>query len=103
MANPADIPLVRENTAEPTQDPYTDAAILALLDREGSVRAASYAIWRNKAARYSQLVDTSESGSSRRNSQLHSNALAMMKMYEPVSVEEASAVSAPMTIAIERP
>jgi hypothetical protein len=102
MANPTDIPLVRENTDEPTTDTYTDEAILALLDREGSVRAASYAIWRSKAAKYSGLVDTSESGSSRRNSQLASNALTMMKEYAPISEEVAQAATGPFTVGITR-
>lgn len=103
MATPADVLLVRENTAEPDNTTYSDEYLSALIDREGSVRAATYAIWRNKAARFSKLVDTSESGSSRRNSQLHTNALAMMKMYEPISEDVAQAASAPFTVGVTRP
>lgn len=66
----------------------TDDDLLALLDRlaaeDGSLdfnSSAAY-IWNQKAAEYSELVDVSESGSSRKFSDLSKNALAMAAKYE---------------------
>lgn len=103
MATPEDIASVRRMADEPTTDTYTDDALSAILAREGSVRAAVYAVWQEKAAKYSRLVDTSESGSSRRNSQLGSNAIAMMKLYEPIPDDVVQASTAPTTYPTVRP
>ena len=102
MASPEDLARLRRMAHEPEGGTYTDEALSAIVDSEGTLRAAAYAIWVEKAARYSALVDTSESGSSRRNSQLHANALNMMQAYSAPSEEVIQASSAPFTVGIER-
>jgi hypothetical protein len=56
---------------------YTDELLSALIDLQGSVSGAAAAIWREKAATFAGMVDTTESGSSRKLSQLSDNALKM--------------------------
>lgn len=70
-----------------------------------NVEAATANLWRQKAARYSGLVDVSEAGSSRKFSDLHKNALAMAGKYEAISggVEEVGTSGRPRTRAIVRP
>jgi hypothetical protein len=65
-------------------------------------RAASD-VWLGKAAQYAELVDVSESGSSRKLSDLHKNALTMAARYG--SDDEAAATGArrSRTRAIVRP
>lgn len=59
-------------------DEDMDAAIIVA---DGNLRAAAAQIWDEKAAKLAGLVDVSESGSSRRLSQAHSNALGMARGY----------------------
>lgn len=69
---------------------FTDDEIAELLsgisegDEEGMERAA-YAGWRVKAAKLSNLVDTTEGNVSRKFSQLLDNALDMLKTYSRAS------------------
>jgi hypothetical protein len=56
--------------------PYTDEYLAMLIDTYGMDTAAA-TVWRQKAASYSSLVDMSESGSSRKLSQLREAALDM--------------------------
>lgn len=58
-------------------EPYTDAALGARIDAANSMQGLASTIWLEKAATYSTLVDVAESGSSRKLSDLHKNALAM--------------------------
>lgn len=92
---------------------YTDLIladkILSTVNADGTTNLdrAAATIWREKAALLQPLVDTSESGSSRKNSDLMKNALAMAKDYDArVSTYEASLLvtaAAPRTRAIVRP
>lgn len=50
-----------------------------LFAADGNLRAAAAQVWDEKAAAMAKLVDVNESGSSRRLSQAHTNALAMAK------------------------
>jgi hypothetical protein len=59
-------------------DEDMDAVILAAT---GNLRVAAAQIWDEKAAKLASLVDVSESGSSRRMSQAHANALSMAGSY----------------------
>lgn len=49
----------------------------------GNLAAAAGAIWREKAASFASLTDVSESGSSRRLSQMHDQALKMASHFDP--------------------
>lgn len=50
-------------------------------DNEGNFLEAASAVWEIRAGKYHALVDITESGSSRKNSDLHKNALSMAKWY----------------------
>lgn len=61
---------------------YTDEVLSALLDAvDGDSDAVAASIWRQKAASYAEMVDISEAGSSRKNSDLFKNAQAMAEHY----------------------
>jgi hypothetical protein len=81
------------------QDPYTDELLAAMIDELGFEAAAS-AIWHEKAASYTGLVDTTESGSTRRLSQLHEHALKMGNAWKPPEDDTTAGTS--FTVAIER-
>ena len=93
---------------------YTDLmlaekiAITLNADATVNLDRAAANIWRDKAALLQPLVDTAESGSSRKNSDLMKNALAMAKDYDArVAAYEATLVVAaaatPRTREIVRP
>lgn len=95
--------------AEPWTDVRLAEIIVATRDTDESVnlnRAAAM-VWQQKASASATLVDVSESGSSRKLSDLHKNALAMQKHFSGlVSVDEVVPVdvsSRPRTRAIVRP
>lgn len=103
MATDQERAVIREEADLAANDPfYTDDYLDDLMLEEGTIRAVVYRIWRRQAARYSKLVDTTESGSSRRMSQLHANALKMVDFYKPVTQEEVAQSSGPFTVAVER-
>jgi hypothetical protein len=85
-----------------TDPPYTDEYLSALIDEQGSVELAAVTIWRIKAAQTAGFVDVTESGSSRKLSQLTDQAL---KMAGALSTNEDGGVvgfAAPFTIGSER-
>lgn len=66
-------------------EPYTydDAQIDEwLTETEGDPRAAAASFWYNKSTEYSEMVDITEAGSSRKNSDLFKNALALAKQFD---------------------
>lgn len=65
---------------------YTDGQIQEYIDENTSEDGIDYngtaaQIWEEKAGYFSALVDTQESGSSRKMSDLYKNAIAMAKLY----------------------
>ena len=83
MATTEEISAVRLLIADNTP-PYafSDEEISAAIDaNDGDLRKTSGGFWESKAARYSTMVDISEAGSSRKNSGLFSNAVAMAKHF----------------------
>ncbi len=104
MATESEILRLRRAADIPEDDPiYTDEVLGAMIDELGFNMAAC-TLWREKASSYAGLVDITESGSSRRFSQLYSQALAMAGSWCPKDDD----VTAPgtsggsYTIAIER-
>lgn len=77
----ADIDLVRLNT-DATQEEFPSMDIQKMLDSGMSINDVSRAIWVKRAAKYSSLVDTSESGSSRKLGDLYKNALVMADRFK---------------------
>ena len=83
MASPEALQELRAKIGD-TEEPYTYAdevlnAALDAADDDSDKVAAS--IWRTKAASYAGMVDISEAGSSRKNSDLFKNAQAMADFY----------------------
>lgn len=103
MASEADIAEVRSNINDDSDEPmFDDEYISAKIDELG-VPNASAALWRAKAAEYSELVDTSEGGASRALGDLHKNALNMAKTFDTVGAAEVAATrGSPMVKKIVR-
>lgn len=59
----------------------TDAEFELIIDLNENLTAAAAQVWEIRAGRYHGLVDITESGSSRKMSDLHKNALAMAANY----------------------
>jgi len=66
---------------------YTDGLITPLIDSLG-VNGAAAVVWREKAGKYSALVNTTEAGSSRSMSDLYQHAKEMAEMYARLADEE---------------
>lgn len=68
-----------------TTEPYTfdDVAIDEMLTvTSGDARAAASSFWYGKATEYSEMVDITEAGSSRKMSGLFTNAMALAKQFD---------------------
>lgn len=79
MASPDEIARLRRLINEPEDAaPYTNQYLESLIDAaNGDVTVAAYNVWTDKTAEFSTLVDISEGGSSRKQSQAFTNAQAM--------------------------
>lgn len=104
MANAADILKLRRLVSEPDTDTYSDEELNSRLDEDGDINITAGTIWREKASTYAELVDISEAGSSRKNSQLYKNALEMAASFDKASAEDSGTapVDYPVTRAIVR-
>jgi hypothetical protein len=82
MAEAVDIARLRRliGEAEDTE-PWTDAVLAAIIDDAIDLNTAALEVWESKAAEFASFVDTTESGSSRRMSQMHEQALKMVAHY----------------------
>lgn len=102
-----DVLYVRRNIGNTTLTDLEIATVIAnTVDDQSTVdpNASIAIIWREKAASYAELVDVSESGSSRKMSDLHKNAIEMAKQYDGMkTVVEVDFSNRPRTRAIERP
>lgn len=105
MSAPVFIAQVRRLTNEPTQDPYSDEILSAWLDDAADdVYVVSRAIWIEKAARASTLVDVQEGSSRRALGDLQDHALAMVKTFDTGDLGVPEIFMRPGgTRAIERP
>lgn len=83
---------------------YTDLQISELIDNLGYNKAAAN-VWARKAASFSEMVDITEAGSSRKNSSLFKNAQEMAKYWSalPGEDEPLPIGSYSTTRAIQRP
>ena len=92
MATPADLKkLIR---IAPKGD-FTDAEMQALIDAKG-INGAAAELWAANVSATASLVDISESGSSRKNSQAHDKAKEMLELYTNLALaDEPAADSAP--------
>lgn len=105
MATPDQITSLRRliaDTATPFE--YSDEDLSARLDAGLSPEAIASTIWREKAASYSDLVDISESGSSRKLSDLRKAALENAAYYDAFEANAVAVLaSRPRTRPIVRP
>jgi hypothetical protein len=85
MASAADLRSLRENINEADESVYSDDYLDAMLDANGSVEAAAAAIWRLKAAAFSEAFDQGEAGANAKLSDLLKNALEMATHYEGIA------------------
>ena len=99
-----DIQAVRDIAAVPFESiQISDDDMTQLVITKGINGTVSY-LWTRYASSLTGLVDVSESGSSRKLSDLHKNALAMAKTYGDLWAAEISLVTRrPTTRAIVRP
>lgn len=61
---------------------FTDEEITEFISDTPNLERAAYEGWRVKAAKLSNLVDTTEGNSQKKFSQLKDNALDMVKLYQ---------------------
>lgn len=61
---------------------FTDEEITEFITGTPTLERAAYEGWRVKAARLASLVDSSEGNNSKKFSQLHAQALEMVKIYQ---------------------
>lgn len=81
MATVEDIATLRRYVAEPDETDWTDEMLATVIDSTDSLNAAAVEVWDSKAASAASLVDISEGGSSRKNSDLVKNAQAMSALF----------------------
>lgn len=79
---------------------YTYEVLAQYIDDLGSLEAAAGAVWTEKAASAAALVDVTESGSSRRLSQLADQALKMRNHFTPDPDDDTRGSS--FTVGVER-
>jgi hypothetical protein len=94
MANVDELQELRELGPDASLD---DATLSALVDQLGVSGALAH-LWARRASETASLVDVTESGSSRKLSGIHSQALGLAARYKALADEEA-AVSTPTNIA----
>jgi hypothetical protein len=96
---------LRRYIAEPDESVYTDAALNTMFDANaGDVNITAAEVWSEKAAKAAILVDTAEGASSRKNSQVFTQALQQASHFRAGSVEAATATTRSATTrAIVRP
>jgi hypothetical protein len=84
VANAEQIDTVRVLTNEPDNvEPYTDVKLAASIDdASGNLNLIAAKIWREKAAGFAEMVDTSESGSSRKDGVLWERAIKQAEYFE---------------------
>ena len=87
MASAEDIAEIRRLINEPIDaSPWTDDYISGRLDAwEGTNVGLAANLWREKASKYASLIDIQEGNSSRKMSQLHSQALSMASALDSVA------------------
>lgn len=94
MASLEDLTTLREYVNEPDDtNGWTDDRLSGILDAGLTPYSAAGRVWALKAGQYSTLVDVSESGSTRKLSDLRKNAMEMAKHYNGLEVESVEVIS----------
>lgn len=95
MATADDVDLLKR-LGSSAHEAYNDIQLGVMIDNL-TINGAAAQLWRETAAATTELVDVSESGSSRKMGDVHKNALAMAKYYQD-QVDAATAQSSGATI-----
>jgi hypothetical protein len=110
MATVAELARLRDMISEPDlADGWTDDRLEAILVRTANsngtvnLRAAAADVWEAKAAEASELVDVTESSSSRRQSQYFDHALKMAAQYGSSATDPTNTTGRPRSVAMRRP
>lgn len=103
MASEDEISQLRRLTGLPADDPvYTDEVLGTYIDNLGVLPAAAV-LWRERAAAAAGLVDITESGSSRKMSQMYDQFLKMGDALTPPDEDDTTEPGqASFTVQIER-
>ena len=80
MATADDVELVKR-LGSAAHENYDDITLGVMIDNQ-TINGVVAQLWRETAAATTELVDVSESGSSRKLSSVHTNALAMARYYQ---------------------
>lgn len=89
MATEDEITALRRMVAEADDsNGWTDEQLAAIIDAEDTLNAAAAVVWSSKAGQVANLVDVSESGSSRKLSDLRKSALEMSAYYTGLDATE---------------
>lgn len=92
MAELADIARLRRLIGEPDDvEPWTDAVLSAIIDTNDTLNEAALEVWESKLASSAGMVDTTESGSSRKLSQLNDQAAKMVAYYKGLTTPDNAA------------
>lgn len=104
MATSEQIAELRRMASEPDDsNGYTNQVLGDLIDANSNdLNLSASAVWQEKASTYSEMVDISEAGSSRKNSQLMSNALSMAGYYRKAGTVPVPGTDIPSTTPIVR-
>jgi hypothetical protein len=87
MSTADQVNAVRLYTNEPDRSgDFGDDLIGGLVDSLGGVEAAAAEVWDQKASKFSELVDVSEAGASRKLSDLYKNAVAQADRFRARAV-----------------
>ncbi len=86
MANPDDYLRLRRMTGEDDTDRYSNTDLDLFIERAGGdLSGAASLIWGEKASDYADLVNMSEAGSSRSNSDLFKHAIEQRDYFNSIS------------------
>lgn len=91
MATADEVAALRLLIAEPlNKEPYTDSALSVRLDADGNADVTASNIWTEKASAWAALADISEGGSSRKQGDLHEQALNMAAYFRKRVADESA-------------
>lgn len=78
-----ELALLRRLVDEPDESTYTDVELTDRLNAAGGDKnVVAAAVWQEKVVKYSTMVDISEGGSTRRNSQAYDHARDMLAYFQ---------------------
>ena len=81
---------------------WDDDKLGAIIDSNETLASAAAQVWYLKAGQFANLVDVSESGSSRKLSDLRKNAVEMGNLYDGMAGGDTSAADGPVVRRMRR-